>query len=116
MQIKVTTDHNIDATGELIGQVEAAVGESLGHFRNRLSRVEVHLGDENAGKSGADDKRCVLEARPVGQKPVAVTNRASTLDEAWRGALNKLKRLLEARFGRLDARKRKATIRQPDEA
>lgn len=102
-------------TDELTRQVEAAVGELLAKFSDRLTRVEVHLGDENAGKFGADDKRCVLEARPAGQKPVAVTNHAPTLDEACRGALHQFKRLLDTRLGRLDDRKGRATIRQGHE-
>ncbi len=115
MQIEVTTDRNVEGTDELIGQLATAVESALARFSDRLTRVEVHLGDENAGKSGADDKRCIVEARAAGQKPTAVTNHASTLDEACSGALRKLTRLLETRFGRLDDRKGGATIRQGDE-
>lgn len=45
MKITITTDHNVVATDELTGQIEAAVRESLVRFRDRLTRVEVHLGD-----------------------------------------------------------------------
>jgi hypothetical protein len=54
----------------------------------------------------------MLEARPAGQQPVAVTNHASTMDQAFSGALQKLQNLLESRFGRLDDRKGGDTIRQ----
>ena len=35
-------------------------------FSAHITRVEVHLGDENAGKRGSDDKRCMMEARLEG--------------------------------------------------
>ena len=53
----------------------------------------------------------MLEARPRGRAPVAVTNYADTLDEAFRGATDKLRRLVESEFGRLDDRKGGASIR-----
>ncbi len=111
MQIEVTTDHNVKGSDELIRKVEADLDAALSRFSERLTRIEVHLGDENAAKSGAADKRCTLEARPIGQKPVAVTDHAATLDEACRGAAEKLRNLLESRFGRLEDRQRGATIR-----
>jgi len=104
MQTEVTTDHNVEGSDELIRQVVAEVDAALARFSDRLTRVEVHLGDENAGKSGAADKRCTLEARPAGQPPIAVTNHAATLDEACSGALHKLENRLERKFGRLDSR------------
>lgn len=79
-----------------------------------ITRVQIHLGDENAGKSGAADKRCVMEARPAGRQPVAVTHKAATLEEACDGAAEKLGNLLESKFGRLDDRKGAASIRDND--
>lgn len=115
MQIVVTTDSNVEGTDELIGEIEAAVEEKLSRFSDRLTRVEVHLGDENAQKAGADDKRCMVEARPAGLKPVAVTSHASTVDDACKGALHKLVNLLERRFERLSEHKGAATIRRGEE-
>lgn len=111
MQIEVTTDHNIDGGDDLSRGVQAEVDAALSRFRDRLTRVEVHLADENAGKHGAADKRCTLEARPRGMKPLAVTHHAATLDEARDGALRKLETVLERTFGRLDDRKGRDTIR-----
>jgi hypothetical protein len=116
MQIEVTTDSNVQGSAALVRAVEADIDATLARFRDRLTRVEVHLGDENAAKAGGADKRCTLEARPTGQKPVAVTNHASTVDEAWRGALQKLVNLLDRRFGRLDDHKGGATIRHEGES
>ena len=115
MQIEVTTDNNVEGSDALIRQLEADVHAALSRFGDRLTRVEVHLGDENAAKKGGDDKRCVLEARPAGQPPVVVPNPASTLDKACGGALQKLQNLLERRFGRLDDNKGGDTIRQNED-
>jgi hypothetical protein len=46
-----------------------------------------------------------------GRAPVAVTNYADSLEEAFRGAADKLRRLLESESGRLDDRKGGASIR-----
>lgn len=94
MQIQVDTDHNIEASETLIARVEAEIHEVLARFAEQLTRVEVHLSDDSAGRSTANDKRCVLEARPSGRAAVAVTHHAATVDEALTGAAHKLKRLL----------------------
>jgi hypothetical protein len=114
MKVQVNTDSNVVGSDDLVRQVEAEVDSALGRFSERLTRVEVHLGDESAGSSTVADMRCSMEARPAGQQPVAVTHHADTLDEACRGAAQKLQTVLESNFGRLDARKGGATIRQDE--
>ncbi len=74
-------------------------------------RVEVHLGDESAGRSTGADMRCMLEARTGGQTPVCVTHHANTLDGAISGAVHKLHRLLGSRIGRLEDRSGRDSIR-----
>lgn len=115
MHIEVTTDHNVDGSETRTGQVVAEVETALARFGDHLTRVEVHLADENAGKGGATDKRCKIEARPAGQQPVAVTHHGATVDEAVGGALRKLRSALDRRFGRRDLRKGGATVRHADE-
>lgn len=111
MQIQVNTDNNVDGREELARRVEAGVEAALSRFSDQITRVEAHLGDESASRSSGGDKRCMLEARVEGRAPVAVTNHADTLDESFRGAAEKLKRLLDSEFGRLDDRKGGASIR-----
>jgi ribosome-associated translation inhibitor RaiA len=101
MQIQVTTDNAIAGSAQLSAQVQATVEASLTRFTDRLTRVEVHLGDENGLKRGDGDKRCVIEARPRGTHAVAVTNHADSLDAAIDGAVEKLEHLLDHTFGRL---------------
>ncbi|MGI8631307.1 MAG: HPF/RaiA family ribosome-associated protein [Solirubrobacterales bacterium] len=116
MHIEVTTDHNVDGSEMLTNQIVGDAETALARFADQLTRVEVHLADENAGKGGGADKRCKIEARPAGQQPVAVTNHGATVDDAFSGALRKLGSLLERRFGRLDLRKGGATVRRAEES
>jgi len=101
MIIQFNTDHTITSRDSLTAEVEASVRSSLSHYHGRISRVEVHLSDENGGKGGGNDIRCVMEARPDGHQPIAVTHKADELVEAVNGAAAKLKAALDHTFGRL---------------
>jgi len=101
MDIQLNTDKNIEGKEALASQVEAAVKRALHRFDDQITRIEVHLSDETAGKSGRDDKRCLMEARLEGRQPVAVTHQAGSVSEAVDGAANKLKSLLDSALGRL---------------
>lgn len=106
MIIQVNTDKNITGNSEMAQQIEAEVVNGLEHFSEKITRVEVHLSDENsAKKSGSNDMRCLLEARPAGLQPVTVSHQAATLEQAVEGAVEKLKRSLDSTLGRLAERK-----------
>lgn len=62
MQILVNSNHSVDVTSSLEEHVKATVESELERFDDQLTRVEVHLNDENSGKSGPQDKRCQMEA------------------------------------------------------
>ncbi len=115
MQIQVNTGHNIAGSEDLQRRIEADVAAALERFSAYITRVEVHLTDENGSKSGAADKRCMMEARPAGRPPVAVTNEAATLEDAFDGAAKKLHRLLESTLARENDHKGAPSIRT-DEA
>jgi hypothetical protein len=101
MNIQINTDHTIDGSAGLKAHVESVVESSLGRFEQHITRVEVHLTDENGNKSGTDDKRCMMEVRMMGQHPSAVTHHAGTVDDAVEGAAEKLKRSVESTLGKL---------------
>lgn len=102
MQIQINTDRNIAGREKLTAHFKAVLKDALSRFSGQITRVEVHLSDENSHKtSGLDDKRCVLEARLKGLQPIAVTHQAATLDQAVDGAAEKLKKSLESTLGRL---------------
>ena len=87
---------------ELIKTANTLVAEEeLSRFSHQITRVEVHLSDENSDKEGLNDKRCMIEARLEGIKPIAVTNHANTHEQAVAGAVEKLKTSLDTILGRL---------------
>jgi ribosome-associated translation inhibitor RaiA len=109
MQVQTNTDSNIDGHEDLVREVEAVVQSALGHrFGNQITRVEVHLSDENSHKSGDADKRCMMEARLAGRSPVTVSHQAAVLVQAIDGAGEKLKKLLDRNLGRLSSQQRTA--------
>lgn len=101
MLIQVNSDNNIHGDEQLTAQVKSTVSKSLSHFSNQITRVEVHLSDENGDKFGQDDKRCMMEARLEGRRPTAVTCEAATLTQAITGAAEKLKSSIESTLGKL---------------
>ena len=106
MQIQINTDSHINGSEALSTHVEAVVDNALRHIKDQLTRVEVHLEDQNGGKAGNDDKRCLMEARLRNHQPLAVSHHAGSLHEAVEGAARKLRAALEARLGRLDEHRR----------
>lgn len=101
MQIQVNSDNHIDNSVRLEEWVRATVSSRLERFEEDLTRIEVHLADENGEKSGADDKRCQMEARPKKHQPISVTHKAESLEQAIEGAAEKLSHALEHLYGRL---------------
>jgi len=93
MQIQVNTDDTVEGRG-LATWVEPVVQDELGSLSEWLTRVEVHIGDENSRKAGAADKRCTMEGRVRGHQPIAVTEHAASVEQAVRGAAHRLTRSL----------------------
>ena len=102
MQIFIQTDHNISLTDARRAGIEQELTKAVDRFDARLTRIEAHLSDLNSDRGGASDKRCMLEARPSGLKPLAVDHTAATMELAISGASKKLVSALESTFGRLD--------------
>ncbi|WP_407315120.1 HPF/RaiA family ribosome-associated protein [Pseudomonas sp. nanlin1] len=105
MQIQVNTDNHIESSIRLEDWVRTTVESSLDHFEEDITRVEVHLRDENGDKPGPHDMRCQMEARPKGHQPISVTHKADTLDQAVEGAATKLNNALEHMFGKLRSKR-----------
>jgi ribosome-associated translation inhibitor RaiA len=101
MQIQVHTDHHTEGGEKFTAYVSGMVETALSHVSARISRVEVHLSDENGSKKGQDDKRCMMEARVEGHQPIAVTQKAGSVDEALNGAADKLLKALESTLNRI---------------
>ena len=102
MQIQVNTDRNISGDDSLAQTVEEILERLLARFANQITRLEVHLSDENStSKSGVVDKRCLLEARLAGRDPTSVSDVALTVEQAVTGAAHKMVSLLESELGKL---------------
>ncbi|MEL7473134.1 MAG: ribosome-associated translation inhibitor RaiA [Planctomycetota bacterium] len=84
-----------DAVNE---HVHGEIDRFLRRFAERLTRIEVHLSDVNEGKSGPDDKRCMMEARPKGLDPMVAEHHAEDLYAAIDGAAKKLQRVLDSKL------------------
>ena len=104
MQIQINTDHHIEGHEALVAWATSEVKTALGRHSGHITRVEVHLSDENGHKTGQSDKRCVMEARLEGRQPLAVTHHAENLHQAVTGAADKLARVIESTLGRAAAR------------
>ncbi|MFD0764634.1 HPF/RaiA family ribosome-associated protein [Mucilaginibacter lutimaris] len=94
MKIQINTDHNIEGNERLQAFLENKITNALGRFENHITRIELHLSDDNAGKSGPDDKRCLLEARLEGREPLSVTANSETVESAVNSAIEKIKKVL----------------------
>lgn len=114
MQIQLNTDHNIQGQESLAQWAESEIKDKLARFRDQITRVEIHLGDAAAGRAGAVDKRCKLEARLAGRQPVAVSHDAAKVADAFHGALDKLQRSLDSTVGRERDSRGRETIRGSD--
>ena len=86
MQIQVHSDNHIEGSARLVEWVSGSVADKLDRFDDEVTRVVVHLNDENGVKAGAQDKRCQIEARPKCLQPVSVTHKAASLELAVDGA------------------------------
>lgn len=101
MLVDVNTDKNIKGSERLIEYCKSVIEAELGRFDEYITRVEIHLSDENASKGGDDDKRCLIETKLKGKAPVAVTNTAANIDDALSGAVDKIVKVLETSLDKM---------------
>ncbi len=109
MQINIQTDSTIANNAGLNEHVQSVLESALSRFRDNITRIEVHLSDSNGPKGGADDIRCVMEARIAGYQPIAVTEQNASVHQSVSGATDKLKRAIDSALGRLQDSKRHAS-------
>lgn len=95
MKIQINTDSHVQHDASVVRHVEQALESALGRFGAQLTRIEVHLSDENGQRGGGNDRVCTLEARPAGRPPVAVSDKADSIAVAISGAARKLQHLLD---------------------
>lgn len=108
MNIQINTGHNIRGNNALISKFSSIIKNALLRMSDHITKVEVHLKDEDGNKKGKNDKRCMIEAHLEGRRPIVVTDHADTLNQALLGAIEKLLNMMESIHGRQrDRRSRK---------
>lgn len=58
--VQINTDKSIESEDRHQEYFTTQVRESLARFEDHITRVEVHLKDENGKKEGVNDKTCTL--------------------------------------------------------
>ena len=101
MTIQINTDTNLSVHEAFSNKLDNLLSEALSRFSEHITRLEVHLSDENGSKDGINDKRCLLEARLEGRQPIVVTQIANDYERAVHGAIDKLKSSLNTIIGRM---------------
>jgi ribosome-associated translation inhibitor RaiA len=115
MNIQINTDHNIKSNKTLIAKFSSTIKNALSRMSDHITRVEVHLSDEDGRKKGNNDKRCMIEARLEGRQPIVVIDHAMTLNQAFFGAIGKLINMIESIQGRRrDQRNRNTKQSDPE--
>ena len=99
MQVQINYG-DVPLSPALSSHVLERVEHALRFFQRRITRVEVHIRDDKQHRRGADDKRCVIEARIAGRKTLAVSERATDLYGAVSNATEKLRRAVRHRIER----------------
>lgn len=106
MAVFLRTDNHLNGGERLARFVETVAEGAVDHVKNQVTRVDVYLGDENsAAKSGDHQFRCSMEARVGGLKSFAVTNHAGSIDDAVRGAAEKLQSVIDNAMDKVSHKK-----------
>jgi ribosomal subunit interface protein len=101
MIIQINTDKTLSGHEKMQEYFNSRIKESLKRYQSHITRVEVHLKDENSNKDGLNDISCLLEARLEGRQPIVATDQADTIELALTGALTKIETAIETILGRI---------------
>ena len=108
MQIIINSDNQVELENKFIEHWQSEISSSLQRFSDWLTRVEVHLTDENSkAKGGTDDIRCLIEARPANRQPVSVEVRGSSAEHALADGIQTLDRRLGTLLDKFRTQQRK---------
>mgnify|MGYP003584887904 FL=1 len=101
MIIQLNTDKNLTIHSEYEAQITSKLNQDLERYTDHISRIEVHMSDENGSKGGVNDKKCLLEARFEGKPPIVTSDLGDTYDLALKGATEKLRNALKTVVSKL---------------
>ena len=95
MTVQFNTDKTIEWDQRHNDHFSELIKVELDRFSDSITRVEVHLSDENGSKKGVDDIRCLMEVRAEGRKPLAVSSQSDTIEKSVSGAITKVQASLK---------------------
>lgn len=101
MQIQINTDNHVEGHERMEAYFREQIQKTLKRFEDKITRIELHIADENGHKQGEKDKRCTIEVRVAGLQPLAVTNHSDSNEKAISGAMDKIKTSLETAFDKM---------------
>lgn len=101
MTIQLNIDNNLAISPDFKTTLNDLLKDELERFGDYITRLEVHLSDENGNKKGQSDKKCLIEARLADKPPIAVTDFGDSMEQVVRGAIDKLKTSFDTIIGRM---------------
>jgi ribosomal subunit interface protein len=101
MNIQFNTGNNIDGSDRQRDYFSTLISEDLKRYDSQMTRLEVHLSDQDNSQHEKSEIKCTLEARLKNLNPIVVTNHGNSHEEAIKGATQKLKKSLDTVTGRL---------------
>lgn len=101
MIIQLNTDKTLNGDERHQEYFKTQITEDLSRFESHITRIEVHLKDENGIKEGTNDISCMLEARLKGMQPIAVHSQSDTMELAVSEALDKIKSSMDSTLGKI---------------
>ncbi len=100
MIIELNADKNLTIHDEFRTKLTDVLTDELSRFSEHISRLIVHLSDENSSKNTINVKRCMMEARLEGKQPVAVSDLGDNYELAVNGAVIKMRGSLDSIISR----------------
>lgn len=100
MIIQYNTDKTINGSQRQRDYFATLVEEELERYNTQITRIEIHLSDENGVKEGVNNILCLIEARLCGRQPSVVTAHSDTIERAMADAIDKLKAVLDTILSR----------------
>lgn len=104
MIIQFNTDKNVKGSEAKASAFTDQIKKELNRFSAHITRIEVHLSDEDGPADRGETKRCLLEARVEGLAPLAVRSQAASEGQALSQAIDKMKSSLDSAIGKMRAR------------
>lgn len=89
MQVLFNTNNTVNGHQRMEAYVSSRVNEVFKRFDEMITRVEVHLSDQNGDKPGKGDQQCRIEVRLRGMNPITVTSREDEMEQAINNGLKK---------------------------